>query len=255
MVIPTPLQHKQVLNLCKTLRIQQKQPDTECFGYITDDCREYGLYPPTSDLDSCATVTLRQILEEERGSYTQFPYQERLRVALAISINALHLYTTSWMETALTLDEIIFFRQDVNGYQLASNSSSLNRPFVVKKLSRTPHIDGEHAKAVKVSRPIDLTIFSLGTLLIQVMIGESISSLDIEREMEISTILSKRDTARQYYDRLIESGGLNYKEAVEWCFDSVLRVAGLHNDDYCQQFYQEVVSRIKNDTQYLVGNS
>lgn len=48
---------------------------------------------------------------------------------------------------------------------------------------------------------------------------------------------------------------MNYATAVRWCLGTVLEVAGLENDGFCQSFYGAVVGKLEDDAKLLmVGN-
>ncbi|KAH0529126.1 hypothetical protein TsFJ059_003909 [Trichoderma semiorbis] len=247
-ISPVNTSSQQVTDLCRMFIGKNKQPFLDCFGYIADTRRTFGIYPPTLYLDGCAILTLRELLEGKQSKVARFDYPEKLKVAHAIAVNTLHLHSTQWVEESLTLDNVIFFlpnnRDDADIVSLA-------RPFVVRDLL-TPY--NKQITSSNTSRPINLAVFSLGALLVQVMIGRVESSLEMAGVMDVRTVLSKRDAGKRLFDQLLESGGANYKSAVEWCFDSVLHVAGLQNDKCCQQFFQEVVSRLEEDVQLLSEN-
>ncbi|KAL7951913.1 hypothetical protein V8C42DRAFT_305599 [Trichoderma barbatum] len=245
---PPAVSSQRVTDLCHLLTGNNKQPAVDCLGYVASIDRTFGIYPPPLPLDRCATLTLREILEGERLRDARFDYPEKLKVAHAIAVNTLHLYSTPWVEESLTLDNVIFFLRSSGEEASNFDAVILDRPFVTKDLF-TRH--NKQRASPNTSRPINVAVFSLGALLIQVMIGKTEGALDMAGEMDVGTILSKRDTGKRLFDRVLESGGDNYKTAVEWCFDSVLRVAGLRNEDCCQQFFQEVVSRLEEDVQLL----
>ncbi|KAJ4861566.1 hypothetical protein T069G_02520 [Trichoderma breve] len=217
------------------------------------ECNKTPTLSPSPSTITASTIAVpptppkspRELLEGKQSKVARFDYPEKLKVAHAIAVNTLHLYSTQWVEESLTLDNVIFFlpnnRDDADIVSLA-------RPFVVRNLL-TPF--NKQTTFSNTSRPVNLAVFSLGALLVQVMIGRVESALEMAGVMDVRTVLSKRDAGKRLFDQLLESGGANYKSAVEWCFDSVLHVAGLQNDKCCQQFFQEVVSRLEEDVQLL----
>ncbi|KAK0755414.1 hypothetical protein N5P37_012242 [Trichoderma harzianum] len=247
-VPPNTTKVAKVTDLCRMLIGKNKQPFLDCFGYIADTPRTFGIYPPTLYLDGCAILTLTELLEGKQSKVARFDYPEKLKVAHAIAVNTLHLHSTQWVEESLTLDNVIFFLPSSDD---DADIVSLARPFVVRNLL-TPY--NKQITSSNTSRPVNLAVFSLGALLVQVMIGRVESALEMAGMMDVRTVLSKRDAGKRLFDQLLESGGANYKSAVEWCFDSVLHVAGLQNDKCCQQFFQEVVSRLEEDVQLLSEN-
>ncbi|KAI1375356.1 hypothetical protein F4677DRAFT_460806 [Hypoxylon crocopeplum] len=69
----------------------------------------------------------------------------------------------------------------------------------------------------------------------------------VTEEMDTNSINSKRQTGIGLRGRILETGGCNYAAAVGWCLESVYRVANLQNDNFCQNFYEEVVARLEED--------
>ncbi|KAL7907214.1 hypothetical protein GGI35DRAFT_481760 [Trichoderma velutinum] len=181
----------------------------------------------------------------------RFDYPEKLKVAHAIAVNTLHLHSTRWVEESLTLDNVIFFLPTSSDGEHGLDTIFLDQPFVVKNLLTSQR---KKSTSWNTSRPVNLAIFSVGVLLMQVMVGKTESALEMAGVMDVNTVLSKRDTGKRLLGQLLESGGANYKSAVEWCFDSVLQVAGLQNEKCCQQFFQEVVLRLEEDVQFLSEN-
>ena len=98
---------------------------------------------------------------------------------------------------------------------------------------------------------MNLTVISLGVLLIQLIIGRVVEELDISRSTDMESILEKHEAASRLSGEVTTSGGLNFATAVRWCLDTVLEVATLENDGFCQNFYGAVVAKLQDDAKYL----
>lgn len=241
----TAASYQPVSNLCHTLSSYSQRPDTYSLGYVASPDRQFGIYLPKSRMDRCTVSTLREILEGKR----QLSHPEKLKIAHAIAVNTLYLSNTPWVDECLTLDTIMFFLPSDDG---DVDSILLDRPFVVKNFSTPP---SQQSIPPRRPRSVDRAVFSVGALLIQLMIGKTENELEMTGPMNPRTIIAKRDAGRQLFDQLLESSGFNLKPAIEWCFNSVYhRMGGLQDDEYCQRFFEEVVSRLEEEIRYFSGN-
>ncbi|KAH7121454.1 hypothetical protein EDB81DRAFT_666170 [Dactylonectria macrodidyma] len=236
-------------NLCQAVFKRQKEPAVDYYGYITDIERKFGLYPGQDELDYCKAVTLRQVLAGEEPDLPRFDYPEKLRVALTLCASILHLHSTPWLARILTLDDVVFLREDG---PLPPHADSLYRPYLIKILresdSSTPAF--QKCKSLNTPRPMNLAMLALGALLIQVIIGKPDHELEITAT-DMPSILSKSQAGNRLGDQILESGGINYADAVKWCLKSLFGTAGLDNDTFCQNFYVEVVARLEEDVALL----
>ena len=270
-----------ISNLCQTL-MEKRGTNKQChtvssYGYIADaNKRRFGLYPrwqqqqQQQQLPNRGIVTLRQVLEEGRST-PLFNYLDRLEVALAVSVSILHLYSTPWLERAVTLDDIVFLRDGttvtVSNINIVPHNKLDNtppyRPFITKTLAGT---SGD------VSEPPDeslfplgsrnqadihianLAILSLGAILIQIIIGEKVDALEMKGQLDADTLLSKYNVGTGLLSQIRGSGGTNYEAAVNWCLVNAFKVANLKNDNFCDEYYVEVVARLERDAQLLADD-
>ncbi|KAI8650600.1 hypothetical protein NCS57_01394300 [Fusarium keratoplasticum] len=249
-------------DLCRvifTWHEERRGPTTERCGYIADPHRTFGLYPQHRHPESSSAVTLRQMLEGKNPEFQELGLLEKLRIALAISMSILHLYDTPWLAGILTLDDVVFLRES---QKATSHTDSPLRPFMAKNFVRTT----DAAAPLKVppqntprkpSKAMNLTVLSLGAMLIQVMIGQAVPALDMaaDSNMDLNAMLEKHEAGGKFSDEVLQSGGWNYMAAVKWCLEteSVLGIMGLENEDFCQRFYEAVVARLEKDIQQLNG--
>ncbi|KAH7253376.1 hypothetical protein B0J15DRAFT_536317 [Fusarium solani] len=247
-------------DLCQvifTWHEEPREPATERCGYIADPHRTFSLYPQHRHPESRSAVTLRQMLEGKNPEFQELDLLEKLRIALAISMSILHLYDTPWLTGILTLDDVMFLRES---QKATSHPDSPLRPFLAKNFVRksdaaAPVEASQQSKPRKPSKAMNLTVLSLGAMLIQVMIGQAVPALDMaaDSNMDLNAMLEKHEAGGKFSDEVLQSGGWNYMVAVKWCLEteSVLGIMGLENEDFCQRFYEAVVARLEKDIQQL----
>jgi len=250
-VVPTTGAYipSQVSNLCRLLH-RGKSSAVDCYGYISDVKRKFGLYPQVQHPDPCTTFSLRELLEGKSPLSAPFGYQEKLKVALALSVSVMHLHNTPWLARTVSLDDVVFLQD--HGTPL-SQPYSLYQPFVTKNLTEEPATQTKQLSRppLHTLRPINLTILSLSALLIQVIIGRVVDGLEMTGNLDISAILSKTEAAGHFASHTRQDGGPNYEAAVKWCLKSVLEVAGFEDDNFCQDFYGGVVALLEKDAKLL----
>ncbi|KAK7413083.1 hypothetical protein QQX98_008031 [Neonectria punicea] len=240
-------------DLCRAVSTWHKECENtavDCCGYIADPHRRFGLYPQHGHSQLGSTITLRQILEGKNTEAWKVDHLGKLRIALAISISILHLYSTPWLAQTLTLDDVIFIR---GSQKLPCYPDSTIGPFMLKNFTKSEEVFREAPSLRQSVRTMNLTVLSLGAMLIQVIIGQAVPVLDMveESSMDLNTMLEKHEVGGKFRDEVLQSGGINYMTAVKWCLESVLGIMGLDNEDFCQNFYEEVVVRLETDIQQL----
>lgn len=247
-------------DLCQvifTWHEERREPMTERCGYIADPHRTFGLYPQHRHPESSSAVTLRQMLEGKNPEFQELGLLEKLRIALAISMSILHLYDTPWLAGVLTLDDVVFLQES---QKAKSHPESPLRPFVAKNFVRgsdgaAPLEAPPQSKSRKSFKAMNLTVLSLGAMLIQVMIGQAVPALDVpaDSDIDLNGMLEKHEAGKKFTDEVLQSGGWNYMTVVKWCLEteSVLGIMGLEDEDFCQRFYEAVVARLESDIQQL----
>lgn len=98
----------------------------------------------------------------------------------------------------------------------------------------------------------NMTLLSLGFLLIQVIMGSPIEHLEITEGMDLDCLLEKQANASRLCEsgRMLISGGRNYAAAAQWCLDNVFNRASLEDEKFCHEFCSEVISRLETDMGY-----
>jgi hypothetical protein len=174
---------------------------------------------------------------------------EKLRVALAISMNILYLYKNPWLARILSLDDIVFFQEDHKTSDSPASLSSTGT-FVKVRMETASAKALTPGKPSKASNPI---LLSLGAMLIQVITGrpEPARDMTTASNTDLTFIMEKRKAGLQLRDKVLEEVGENYLLAVEWCLNNVLGIMGLEDEEFCQSFYEGVVLRLEKDIQQL----
>lgn len=241
----SPYAPVKISELCQVIVRNPKLPVVDRYGVITDTERNFELRPPeNTSSETHGAITLREVLSAGKDtSLPPFAYPDKLRVALALVVSILHLYKTPWLPKIVTLDDVLFLR-DANAPPVSCIGY---RPFVARNLKEHP----EAPQAPSGPRPVNITVLSLGALLIQLIIGKVDDSLDMKGNMDMESILSKYEAASRLNSEVMTSGGMNYASAVKWCLGTVLEVAGLEDDTFCQKFYGAVVAKLEDDAKLL----
>lgn len=238
-------------NLCQVVIAWdkgQKNTAAPCCGYIADPHRTFGLYPQSYYSALSPAFTLRHLLMTYNGK-REYGLLEKLRVALAISMNILYLYKTPWLSRMLSLDDIVFFQKSQKTYDPYPGTSSTGT-FVKVRVETVPTEFLPLRKPPRASNPI---LLSLGAMLIQVITGRPEPALDMTMasNTDLAFIMEKRKAGLQLRDKVLEEVGENYLLAVEWCLNNVLGIIGLEDEEFCQSFYEGVVLRLEKDIQQL----
>ena len=238
-----------IVELCRLIQ-NPMQPNTNCYGHIWDGMeRKFELRPleTSPPCDARSVITLREVLAGQKNAILPpFQYPERLRVAVALAVNVLHLYQTPWLASIVTLDDVRFLHD--------KDGKFTYQPFVIKNLKEqhgSPSLDSIGGSR---ARPVNLTVLSLGALLIQVVTGKIVDSLDMTSgtgTLDMESILTKYEAGSRLNGEVLTCGGINFAEVVKWCLGAVLEVAGFDNDDFCQKFYGAVVVKLEEDAMLL----
>ncbi|KAI9163906.1 hypothetical protein HJFPF1_05537 [Paramyrothecium foliicola] len=246
--MPNMTAHAQSLisDLCHDLLKKGKRTALNCSGYITDSKNKFGLYQRQGQGSYSGTTTLRELLKSiEQGSLDDFTCANRIKVALAIAISVLHLYKTPWIRRSVTLDDFIFLKEDP-GHLLGPDT--IEWPFVSRSIT-----DNAGKQANKQVRPGNLTLLSLGAILTQVIIGQTVDELEMVggTALDMRAMLWTRKAALELSDEVLVNGGPNYAAVVGWCLENVCSLNCLEDEVFCDTFYNKVVVRLEEDVNML----
>lgn len=221
-----------VRNICPIALKNDPFCETGCYGYISTTERKFELYDYRVRQEFHVSSTLREVLRGTSNLQLQLKnlYLEKLRIARVLSASVLHLFRTRWIDAALTLDDVLLLCAKET---VISPSQTGFQIFVSSPQSH---------KLVSLPRPMNVTVLSLGLLLIQVILAREIDTLDMTGTVDMESALSNIKAAKDFAGDMVELGGMEYSRAVTWCLDSFLGTKGLENDAFCQRFFEEVVA-------------
>ncbi|KAK0651026.1 hypothetical protein B0T16DRAFT_442612 [Cercophora newfieldiana] len=242
-------------NLCQVLFTSGKATAPNRFGYIADEERIFELLqPPQNRCESQRAFSLRTLLSSDKSTtLPPLDYPQKLKLAVALAISILHLFGTPWLSTAsvITLDNVLFFHQD-DPTSDPDPERAPYQPFITQTLTQKP-LQGPLPTTHSTPRPVNLAVLSLGALLIQVILGRVVSTLEMTEHMDMNAILAKHEAGTRLSSEVLEKGGIHYDTVVKWCLHSVLEVGGLENEAFCQKFYGAVVAKLKEDERLTTG--
>ncbi|KAI0100519.1 hypothetical protein GGR51DRAFT_532330 [Nemania sp. FL0031] len=206
-----------VSNLCEFIQRRLQITAMDYLGYVMDTRRKFML-SPLGDADKLhGYITLRQVINNSFPELALSGFKGRFQLALSLSISFLHLNGTSWLARTVTLDDIVFMVE----IEPAKRQSSgvLDRPFVIKAVHNTPApqvVPPQTAPSSTSSSTwelgslmsTNLSLLSLGALLIQIMFGraeEELSMLDITDPSSIDLMVA---TGKQRAEIIKQQNGL-----------------------------------------------
>ncbi|GKU02772.1 hypothetical protein FLAG1_06645 [Fusarium langsethiae] len=233
---------KQPLNLCTALR-NARHAQPVCYGHLIDTkCadRHFQVYPlgTTANSDSWSIVTLGDILEGKRGLKPLISLTEKVQLALAIASSVLQLSKTPWLPEAMTRNTVHFFRRD--------ETFSYKHPFLQRSFPVRPSQDPNTTSASSCisSNP---TLFALGILLLEIILGQSFEQLRSPDEKPIygdyNGAIRSSIAAHKVLERvaLISTA---YQAVVQRCIDCT-ETCGLDEDGFRQEVYNNVVLELE----------
>lgn len=238
------------IGLCQLIKSPEGR-QRERYGYIWDGIdRKFELRPPEGIpiTEGRTIITLREVLDGPNGNpgLSPFGYPEKLRVALTLAVSVLHLFKTPWLPNIFSLDDVYFLMEQ--------DGTSTYHPFLSKRFKE----DVPSVSQLVVSsspRPVNVTVLALGALLIQVMLGKVVETLNMDKGVEsldMDSVLFKYEAGSRLSGEVLTCGGINFADVVKWCLGAVLEVAGFDNDEFCQKFYGAVVTKLEEDATLLV---
>jgi hypothetical protein len=239
-----------ILDLCSKVRASQKSRQTDSYGFITDGSfqavdpkRRYQVYPleveDREDSHLWSSISLSEVLRRSKSA-PPLGYGDKLRLAVVIATSVLQLYQTPWLPHALTADDIFFIQKRYNHvYESA---------FIMRRLPE------QNSGYTSLSKPRDPTLLSLGFLLIELLLGQTIITHKNPTELSNSIIdLEETYIAAQNFLPRVRNESLNYFSAVHRCLDGDLhRWKGDKNDpDFRHSMYSGIVALLKKDLEVL----
>lgn len=244
-----PTDFKPIANLCGLFRKSNKKAEADSYGTIidhgSDAARGYKVYPiSVSDYEEprqASVISLREILQQGDNS-PHLPYQNRLQLAVVLSSSILQLHGSHWLPDNIGSRDIFFATKQ--GYPI------YNHPLVMKSLQTDYPAPYKHEGEIVMPFKCNPTLFSLGVLLIELILGETFESLRTAQETALgaSRLLLDYITAQRVVDQ-IRMMSSNYGTAVTRCFGGDLHKNdhSLDSEDFCQEVYAGVVALLEKD--------
>ncbi|WXC58024.1 hypothetical protein SNK03_003922 [Fusarium graminearum] len=232
---------KQSLDLCTALR-NARQARPVCYGHLIDtECadRHFRVYPlgTIANSDGWSIVTLSDILEGKRGLKPLISLAEKVQLALAIASSVLQLSKTPWLPEALTRKNVHFFRRD--------ETLSYKYPFLLRSFPEYPsQLPNPTAASgcIPLSNP---TLFALGILLLEIILGQSFEQLRSPDEKPIygdyNGVIRNSIAAHKLLERVINTA---YQAVIQRCIDCT-ETRGLDEDGFRQEVYNDVVLELE----------
>ncbi|KAK3946883.1 hypothetical protein QBC32DRAFT_115133 [Pseudoneurospora amorphoporcata] len=283
---PSPsLHYESPLSLCLVTINKGKTRSfgqDSCYGCIVDkvDDRTFGLYPPQrkdqTAVDSSqpgpsefmTSLTLRQILDGQLRTSTntcrvpKLNLETKLSMAYSISASVVHIHTTPWSSKVLTLDDIVMLVDAKNNFG--------ERPFILRSIMSEAQSNSPHNTSLTLepetqhiftevqpdNRPFDPMPFSLGLLLLQLILGRVVDEIDLPRlrdsgvEGVYPLTIERAEQVGEHASRIASVklnslGGDILLNAVKWCLDSHGDIRGFDDQDFCQEFCVNVVEMLE----------
>ncbi|UNI16894.1 hypothetical protein JDV02_003284 [Purpureocillium takamizusanense] len=264
-------------DLCQKIQ-SPKDVSVQTCGLIVDHIsptpRTYAVYRAHHNTTSVhenlnirprSLITLKQVLEQR----VHIPYRDRLQLAATISSSVLQLHGSPWLHRSISSRDIFFMK--THDYPL------WNHPIVMKRHKGVEMTNERWTDSVFCNS----TLFSLGILLIEIIIGKPFDSLQTPNERSsrapeesspqtsdksAASILGKSSsatfledyiTAQRLVDQHIRMASSNYGTAVTRLIDGNMQLrhfrdaAGMDSEDCCQEIYSGVVALIEKDLEYI----
>lgn len=191
--------------------------------------------------------------------------ETKLSIAHSIAASVVHIHSTPWSSKVVTLDDIVMLVDEDNRFH--------EQPFVFRSIS-TPEskaqldmnspndtslvlaFDHVTLEVQSDIRPFDPMPFTLGLLLLQLILGKVVHEIDlprlrdsglegvfpltIERAEQVNVQASHIASVK-----LNSLGGDIVLSAVRWCLESHRDIRGFDDPEFCQEFCLNVVEKLE----------
>ncbi|KAJ4265376.1 hypothetical protein NW762_004664 [Fusarium torreyae] len=238
------------LNLCTALRMGLKARPV-CYGHLIDTertDRHFQVCPLGTPInsDNWSIVTLDDVLGSKKGLRPLYKPVEKFQLTLAIASSVLQLSKTPWLPEVLTRRNVHFFRRD--------NFCSYTEPFLLrtfplKPLKATPTTS--RPGNMSMSNP---TLFALGILLLEIILGEPFEQLRSSDEKVIEGdddgIIRDSIAAHKLLEEKVALKNPVYQAVVQRCIDCT-EPNGLDEDNFRQLVYNDVVMQLEAILDYI----
>jgi len=239
------------VNLCTALpSAHQARP--VCYGHLIDkQCldRCFKVYPlgTATNSDTWTLVTLKEVLESKRGLQPLVSLKDKVRLAFSISSSVVQLSKTPWLPGELTSANVHFFQR---GDQL-----SYQHPFLLRSIpDLQTTITNSHTHPDKMGGVVmmnkNTTLFALGILLLEIILGSSLDKLRGPAEAAMAIpgdelgIIRDSVTVHRLLERRVALINPAYKAVIERCMECTAS-QGLDEENFRQEVYNGVVLELE----------
>ncbi|KAH8722690.1 hypothetical protein GQ44DRAFT_711469 [Phaeosphaeriaceae sp. PMI808] len=237
---------EQIVNLCQAIaKLRQPQGDI-CAGYLLDGLnRKHGIYPldaPASfdNQQLWSSYTLRQVLTKSAGFNRRLMQQDKFKIAVDLALSVLQLHKTPWLKDDWGGDDVYFVHRPGS-----SPTTIYQDSFIYRKISSIVSSQGPIAQTPVRSVIRNQTLFTLGTLLIELLYGKGIEELQTPHDLNCQgTPGTTWCTAERLIDEEIAlEAGQPYSDAVRRCIrcDFNLKTSSLDDQDFQKAVFEGVV--------------
>jgi hypothetical protein len=204
------------------------------------------MYPLTTTAISGNTwsiITLDEVLWRKQGLKPLLWLEEKVRLALAVSSAVLQLNKTPWLSKPLTKQDVHFFWRDGwPGYQ---------HPFLRRRIPEPPHsgCSATTSGIDETALQLNNTLFRLGILLLEIIIGTTIENLRepqecIEFQGDKFGMIRDSITAHRLLHTQVALINPAYKAVVERCVGCGAS-QGLDEAGFRERVYSGVVAELE----------
>ncbi|KAG9503661.1 hypothetical protein J7337_003612 [Fusarium musae] len=226
-----PICSKHISNLCEAMQTMGKRKQGERCGHIQHcymtQTQKYDVYT-LECLGSCdewSLVPLKEVLQDPA-----LLYGDKLRLAWMIACGVLQMQGTPWVAD-IPRSEDIFIAQKGGVHQF-------QHVFVLRHFPEYPRVNAT-------ASPTNPFMLYLGILLIELILGQSIATLDSAQNQTLEHGLPRHildyEAANKLLGRVMMTGGSGYYNAVERCLRSDMQI-GTAGGSCC--FQGDVISGV-----------
>lgn len=232
-------------DLCGEFVEEKKGSNEKRFGFVTDNKTYFHLSHKSCNLTGLTFITLREILSRNHPQLPRLDYSQKARIAYTLSVNLLSLVTTPWLDKALNLDQIAFFRaaDGLNGWVY-----HLDQLYLPKDLATPTSAAGlscGHSTHLPSDKYKPLTILSLACLLVQIMLGHSMEDFHIAERSCLGCLMTQQAAASRKLGAVLAKGGDMYADAVNWCLQNYLSAVNMDDGEFDHRYYSKVVLNLE----------
>ncbi|SCN72121.1 uncharacterized protein FFE2_02474 [Fusarium fujikuroi] len=226
-----PICSKHISNLCEAMQTMGKRKQGERCGHIQHcymtKTQKYDVYTLEclGGCDEWSLVPLKQVLQDPA-----LLYGDKLRLAWMIACGVLQMQGTPWV-AGIPRSEDIFIAQKGGVHQF-------QHVFVLRHFPEYPRVNASVS-------PTNPFMLYLGILLMELILGQSIATLDSPQTQALEPGLPRHildyEAANQLLGRVMMTGGPGYYNAVERCLRSDMQI-GTSGNSCC--FQGDVISGV-----------